>query len=237
MRKILISIFTDFINLILPNKCLTCPYSLLNGENLLCLSCLCEILNTEMNLAINNSELMKKLYGTIPIKYSISFSKFTKKSKIQNLIYNLKYYNKSHIGFFMGLCYGTLILKENFYREIDLIIPVPLHPKKLKLRGYNQSDFFAEGLSKSLSIEWNNKIIKRVVNTSTQTQKGDRWSRWQNINNAFKIENNKYLKGKHILLVDDVITSGSTLESCAKLLLGEGVRNVSIATLSYVEFF
>ncbi len=227
------TLFSDFINIIFPAQCLTCNNFLIKEEEVICLKCFIQISIPDYELNSFNNYVLKKFYGKIPIKYCFTFIKFGKRSKIRYLIHNLKYKDKIKIGEYLGRIYGNKIIEIGFKEEFDFIIPIPLHKKRFNKRGYNQSNYFAKGISKILSIPWNDKYIIRKINTKSQTKISDEWNRWQNIKNAFEIKNAKSLKNKNILLVDDVITSGSTIESCAHELLKNGVANISIATIAY----
>ena len=140
-----------------------------------------------------------------------------KKSKVQNLLHQLKYSNNKKVGEKIGELYGYDLREAVLFSDIDMIIPVPLHPDKLKRRGYNQSEWFANGLSKSLKIEVNTVSLYRKIDSQTQTKKS-RFDRWENVGEIFGIKNEELIRDKSILLVDDVVTTGATLEGCAQVL-------------------
>lgn len=147
------------------------------------------------------------------------------------MVHQLKYKGRKDVGVFLGRLYGQSLIQSPFFNDLDLIIPVPLHPKRLMKRGYNQSDQFGLGLSESMKIPMNNQLLIRSRSTETQTKK-TRFSRWENVNNIFIVKDYEYLSGKKILLIDDVITTGATLESCI-LTLSQipGIR-ISIASIA-----
>ena len=135
------------------------------------------------------------------------------------------------IGKVLGLIYGKELSKSEYYKDIDLVIPVPLHPKKLKKRGYNQSDYFAMGLAKGLNASWLPNGLSRTADSQSQTLRS-RFDRWQNMNSAFGMRNPQKFDGLNVLIVDDVITTGSTLEACAEVLLLIPNVKVSVAAIA-----
>ena len=227
------SLFSDFVDTIFPSECLTCNNFLIKGEEIICLKCIIDLFIPDYKINFVSSYIREKFYGKIIIKHIFSFIKFGKKNKIRLIIHNLKYKDKTIIGEFMGRLYGNFIKEIGYDKEIDLIMPVPLHPKRYQKRGYNQSDFFAKGISETISIPWKKEYIQRKTNTKSQTKIPDEWTRWQNIKNAFEIKKNISLSKKNVLLVDDVMTSGSTLEACSHKLLECGASSISIATVAY----
>jgi ComF family protein len=150
---------------------------------------------------------------------------------VQHLLHELKYNGKMEIGYKLGTLYGGMMRESDFPEGIELIVPVPLHEKKKRKRGYNQSDYFAMGLSESLDIEWLPDALKRNVYTETQTGK-TRFERWGNVGSVFEVKREEKVEDKSILLVDDVITTGATLEACAHALLQGGAGKVSIASIA-----
>ncbi len=173
------------------------------------------------------------LAGRFKFEFSIACLYYYKQSKVQNLIHNFKYKNKPELGVLLGTMYADHIKYFIEAHPVDLIMPVPLHTKKLRQRGYNQSAYFAQGLSEGLGIPADALSLKRVVDTDSQTSMS-RFDRSENMKEAFKVENPSLLKGRHIMLVDDVVTTGSTLEGCALALLDiEGVKiSVAAAAMS-----
>ncbi len=143
----------------------------------------------------------------------------------------MKYQGQQEIGVILGRWYGADLKKASLDKEFDLIIPVPLHASKLRSRGYNQSDTFAKGLSESMDVKWSNKVLYKSVANETQTHK-KRLERWENVKDVYLITNYNEVLDKRILLVDDVVTTGSTLEACAKVLLENGCKEISIATIA-----
>lgn len=160
----------------------------------------------------------------------MAYLRFSKKGKSQKLLHQLKYRNKPEIGEEMGRLYGLLLSKHGYLREWDVIVPVPLHPMKQKRRGYNQSEKFAVGLSKSLGIKVED-LLERKKFTETQTKKS-RLQRLDNVEEVFDLSQGTKIEGLKILLVDDVITTGATLCACANVLLANGAKHVDLATIA-----
>jgi ComF family protein len=169
-------------------------------------------------------------WGKIKIEHAASLFYFEKDSRYQNILHQLKYKGKQNIGIQLGRIFGYHLCNSNF-KTIDAIIPVPLHKKRLRKRGYNQSDMIGIGLSKSMNKPLLNNCVSRVIHTSSQTKK-NRYSRWLNVEGIFKIDDPIKLEGKHILVVDDVVTTGSTIESLVMELLKIKKVKISIVTLA-----
>jgi ComF family protein len=169
-------------------------------------------------------------WGRCLIDKAAAFSFYTRRSRLRNLIHKMKYSGMKEIGYELGHIYGLSLRDTGFTDGMDIIIPVPLHPAKKRARGFNQSDYISAGISDATGIPVNITGMERVVLSVTQTNKG-RFDRWANVEGIFRVTDPESLEGKHILLIDDVITTGSTLESCAgELLKVKGVK-VSIAAL------
>ena len=225
--------FIDLISLLYPELCHACGNSLFRSEKLICLSCLYKLPRTNFHLEKNNT-IEKIFWGRFRLEKASSFLYFAKGGRVQNLMHEFKYRSKKEIGFYLGELYAHDLTKEEWFKDINLIIPVPLHTKKKQIRGYNQSEEIAKGLGKQSSIPIEIETLKRNVASETQTKKS-RFRRWENVSEIFSLENEDKISGKHILLVDDVITTGATLEACAqKLLSVKGVK-VSIASLAYAS--
>ena len=228
MLKQFKSFGSGLLHLLFPNLCEGCQQPLLKGEEVVCLHCEMLIPFTNFHLFPEN-ETAFRLSGRIPFQHATSLTFFTNESLIQHLIHGLKYKSKKQNGIFLGKEIGRSIKVADW--KLDGIIPVPLHPQKEALRGYNQSDIIAEGIAEMLSIPVFKKHLQRVKNTTSQTDK-NRTERIENVSGAFCISKQEELKEKHLLLVDDVLTTGATLESCALCLLQIPNVKISIATIA-----
>lgn len=230
MKSQLLSEFKAFTHLIYPRCCITCGSPLSNEEKELCISCLLTLPKTDFHNSSFNP-LNKILKGRIKVRSIHSYYYFDKGLRVQRLLHHIKYSGKRDLAVQIGEWYGYDLKKCGVYEDIHYILPVPLHESRLKVRGYNQSEAFAEGLSKSLNIELGKNLVVRNTNTTTQTKKS-RIQRWENVSNVFQIPFPEILKNKNILLVDDVITTGATLEACAQEILNAGINSLRIATIA-----
>lgn len=224
------SIFHDLIQLVFPENCLVCNESLIEGESIICLSCLYKLPKTNHHLNAEN-ETAKRFWGKVRIENTIAFYEFQKGNSIQKLLHALKYKGEQEVGKVFGIQIAQVLQENQCLKDIDIIIPVPLHAKRLKKRGYNQSECFANGLSQILNKEVNTTSLFRAIENPTQTKKAV-YERWENTQGIFELAEMDSLTNKHILLVDDVITTGSTLEACAQVLLQAKGSKVSILTIA-----
>lgn len=223
----------DTLCLFYPRLCLACEKKHLPPRQILCPSCDFNLPRTDFHLHQEN-EFTQKLWGRVNIHTATSLFYFLKKSKTQHLIHNLKYKGKREVGIILGKMLGEKLAKTPLYQDIDLIVPIPLHYKKEIQRGYNQSDMFAQGLFEAMEIPWTKNALLRKIHTQTQTKKS-RIERFQNVMEAFEIKQPRLLENKHILLVDDVLTTGATLEAGALKLLNVSGVKVSLATIAFAK--
>lgn len=225
--------FSDLLSLFYPNLCCACGNHLFKGEELICTFCRYHLPQTNYHLEKDNP-LSKHFWGKVEVFSAAAYYYFRKGEKVQEMIHKLKYKGRKEIGERIGELYGYELLKSEWFNTINYIIPVPLHPSRERKRGYNQSEMFANGLAKSMKKVSLPYALKRETASSTQTRKS-RYSRWENVNSIFAHATGVDLQHKHILLVDDVITTGSTLEACVQALSKiEGIK-VSIASIAYAE--
>lgn len=221
----------DILNVLFPKNCLACKSLLLQSEEILCLRCRDELPFTNEHLITDNAT-MGKFYGRVPIEFAASLLYFSKGGIIQQLIHNLKYKNHPEISLFLGNLYAHQLTKTKLLEDITAIIPVPLHKSKKKLRGYNQVDGFAQAISNLFDIEINNKILIKTIKTSSQTTK-NRFQRKNKKKEVFDVDFTQITKEhNHFLLLDDILTTGNTLESCCKKLLQIPNTKITILCLA-----
>ncbi len=220
----------DFLSLFIPEICITCEDKLLASENYICLKCLYDLPRTNFH-KIEGNQVEQLFWGRVKIEKATSWFYFRKGSRYQSLIHFLKYKGLKELGEVLGESFASEISNSNYFNSIDVIVPVPLHKKKKKKRGYNQSEWIAKGMAKILNVPVSSENLVRLKHTNTQTRKS-RFERWENVEDIFQVLDPGSLEGKHILLVDDVVTTGSTLEACAFSLLKHKNIKVSIATLA-----
>lgn len=227
------TLWNDFLSLIYPRYCLGCRGSLKRGEELLCTRCLYDLPKSNYHLYANNP-VRNRLAGRLPLRFGWAFLKFRKTGIVQHLLHQLKYQSSPEIGVMLGLVYGKELKSHGFHSYFDLIIPVPLHRDRLRERGYNQSSKFAEGLSAGMEVPWSESVAVRSRYGSTQT-KMDRAKRWENVKDAFEVSESSEIYEKRLLLVDDVITTGATLEACGLHLMAAGCRELSVACIAEAQ--
>ena len=223
----------DVISLLFPELCNGCGRHLFYGEKEICTKCLFDLPFTDYHLFADN-RVAKQLWGRLPCNAAMAMLYFKKGTKVQNLIHSLKYKDKTAVGVKLGYLLGERLKLSEQYTTIDLIIPVPLHPKKERTRGYNQSKYIADGIAEVLNVPVSNSHLLRKLATSSQTKKS-RYIRYENMQDVFQISNAEELKQLHVLLVDDVITTGSTLEACGNSLLTANIAKLSIAAVAFAE--
>jgi ComF family protein len=224
---------TDFISLLFPELCQSCGVSLITGEELICTDCLYHLPFTNFHLRPDNM-VARQFWGKINLEAAYAMCYFTKGGKMQHLMHQFKYKGVQKIGNLLGNIAGGQLAASPAFSSAALIIPVPLHKSRLRKRGYNQSLCFAEGLSQKLNALVEDNNLVRIRATETQTHRS-RFSRFENMQQVFALNNPGKLVNKHVILVDDVVTTGSTLEACgAELLKVEGLK-LSIATIACAE--
>lgn len=224
---------THLINLLFPKLCVGCTNVLVQQENILCIECLHDLPVT--NLHASNSNVIKNVfYGTVVLEHATALFYYPKKGTIRKLIHQLKYRNREEISDYLGKWLGTELKESELYKSVDVVVPVPLHKKRMKERGYNQVEKFGIAIAENLKAAYNDEVLLRTKNTTTQTVK-DRITRWKNVQTIFEVVDLKSLQGKHILLVDDVITTGATIKACVKELNRIKGIKLSLAVMAYTE--
>lgn len=222
----------NLLNLIYPETCFGCNELILKNEGKICSSCLHDLPQT-FHHKIKENNVVEKFYGLLPLEFGTSFLYFKSDGIVKQLIHNLKYRGKEEIGTYLGNIYASDLKELTIEYNVSEIIPVPLHPKRLKKRGYNQVTTFCEALSNQLNIPLNDSLLVRNLYTETQTHKDKEARQYQT--NLFEAKFTEQDFGKHFLLVDDVITTGATLEKCAKALLEIPNAKVSIVTIAFTQ--
>ena len=221
------------LNLLFPKLCMGCDSLLLQNEKIICTNCNHHLPYTNHHILAGN-DTTKKFYGIIPVEFSAAMLYFHQKGIVQNLIHNLKYKKHQEIGTLLGKWYAEDLKEIAKKHNFTEIIPVPLHKKRLQERGYNQVTTFCEALSKNLHINYNDKLLFRNLYSKTQTKK-NKEQRNEVTKSLFDVTFTEADYDKHFLLVDDVITSGATLEACAKALLKIPNAKISIVTIAYTD--
>lgn len=224
------NLFNDFKHLFYPHICSGCGSDILADDNMLCAKCFVSLPAT-LYARYANNPIEKIFTGRITIEAAHAEFYFAKESLIQHLVHQLKYKSNKEIGIYLGEMMGRSIQNSRRFENIDALIPLPLYPDKERKRGYNQAAVICEGMSVVMNVPILYNVLVRRRFTETQTKK-HRAERWENVEGSFTVKNEEKIKGKHLLLVDDVITTGATLEaSGSRLLKSEGVK-LSIATLT-----
>jgi ComF family protein len=224
------NLLNDFISLFYPKYCNVCGNSLVKNEECICSHCLIKLPKTNFYLD-NQNPLTYLFLGKVKIEAVTAGFYFKKGSKMQHVIHLLKYKGVREVGFYLGYLIGLDQMENEIFQSVNILVPIPLHPNKIKKRGYNQSEIIATGIQKALQKPMDNHSLIRFIETETQTKKS-MYNRWENTNNIFRVIHPEIFIGKHILLIDDVITTGSTLEAAANTLLQISDTRVSIACLA-----
>ena len=220
---------SDLIDLIFPRYCVVCGETLSSQEKDICISCLHSIPKIER---VHIAEIEKTFWGKIEIERATSYIYYHKQSPYNNIIHQLKYKNHPEVGERFSYLAAREITQTGFFDGIDAIVPLPLSRKKQRKRGYNQCDYIAAGLSRATGIPVIKGAVIRSTSNETQTHK-NRNERWKNVEGIFTLSNASLLEGKHILLIDDILTTGATLTNCASTIqLGCNCKT-SIFTLAY----
>jgi len=223
-------LFHNFFALFYPHSCHSCGESLVSNEDCICTTCKIKLPFTFYSKEKEN-KLTQFFWGRMPVESGAALLYFQKGGNVQHLIHQFKYKGYQEIGNLLGLMLGAELKESQYYQGLDVVVPVPLHPAKMKTRGFNQSEVFGGGLAEALGIKQVSDGLVRVISTSTQTKK-TRFKRWENVKTVFEINNPNQFENKNILLVDDVVTTGATLEACANMLLQIKGTKLWLATIA-----
>jgi ComF family protein len=231
MQREIVSWWKCVESLLFPELCPGCGNHLYEEEEIICVGC-------RMSLPYTHDQYQqipaveKVFQGRVPIEAASAYLFFHKHSAVQRLLHQLKYQGHRELGTLLGKMHAHQFLEKPAFQNIDCCIPIPLHPQKLKARGYNQAEVIATGIAEVTETTLLNKAMRRQSFTETQTHKS-RYNRYENMQGVFALNEPDEIYGKHVLLVDDVVTTGSTIESCASILLSHGARAVSVACVAY----
>ncbi len=227
------SFIQDVLHLLYPHLCIGCGSDLLEPQETLCLYCNNELPKTAF-ASLENNPVEKILLGRLPIEAAHSEYYFSKGQLIQHMIHALKYKGNKAVGQFLGAQIGSTLLQSSRFKHIDLILPLPMFAAKEYKRGYNQATIIAQGIAAQMNKTCQNNLLYRTHATQTQTTK-DRSTRWENVRKSFGIKDPHSVKGKNILLVDDVITTGATLEACGQLIADIPQTKLYIVTAAFAS--
>ncbi len=225
--------FNDFIDLFYPDSCLGCQAPLVSNESTLCLQCLNELPQTQFHLLKNNA-VEQVFIGRCHLQKATSFLYFSKGGIVQSMMHALKYKGRKEVAELLGSLAAQKLLKDGFFDDIDILAPIPLHPKKLALRGFNQSQLIASSMGAVSNIPVSDDNLIRTTHTDSQTKKA-RFARWLNVESVFELKEPQLLYNKHVLLIDDVITTGATVEACVTKLQSLPHIKVSLFTLGVAK--
>ena len=223
--------YEALVHVFYPSLCYGCNNELIQGDQFICMQCQTELGRTAFE-TIRNNPVEKLFWGRADIQFAASTFYYIDKTPLQQIIHQIKYRQEKklgiHMGEIMGIHGSALINAFN----IDLCIPMPLHPKKEYKRGYNQASLLCEGMYKQTGIPYNEKALVRNENTRTQTKKS-RIERWENVASVFDVDEPMIIKDKHVMLVDDVVTTGASTEACVNVLMQHGAKSVGIYSLAF----
>ena len=223
--------FHHLMHLFFPHVCESCGNNVLHNDTVLCAACYNNLPVTGF-IESKHNLVEQKFYGQLPVEAAGAAYYFTKEGMLQHLMKNLKYHNNKEIGFYLGKQLGNMLKQTDRFNNVDIILPLPLNNRREKKRGYNQAAIIAEGIN----TVWKKPVItnslERKIFTETQTHK-DRISRWQSMKNVFAVTNASAIAGKNILLIDDIITTGATLEACGEKIIAIPNTKLFIAAVAF----
>ncbi len=221
----------DLLHLIFPEICPACMEALPAGDSAICPSCFAKLPRTEFHL-IRENPTQQMFAGRYPFHLVSSAFYFEKGGSVQRILHEIKYRNGTKLAMQLGTAYAVELREAAFFPSNPIFVPVPLHPLKLHRRGYNQASFLARGMAEAFPSGQMWEGLKRTKDTESQTRKG-RFARWQNVEDVFTLKEKIPEACEHVILVDDVLTTGATLEACAHAFRKAGIHPVSAVTLAF----
>ncbi|MCB9262399.1 MAG: ComF family protein [Flavobacteriales bacterium] len=220
----------SFVQLIYPNLCFLCGDGLVKGESGICIGCDASLPKT-LYWEYNNNPIYNSMHARCGIEHASAYLFFQKQNKVQKIMHRFKYHGDKILGMEMGRRFGLRLKEVDLLADVDVVMAIPLHISKQMQRGFNQSEILAEGIAQSLRKKTDFKALKRNIANSSQTTK-NRIERWENVESIFSVNIPKSVSGKHILLIDDVFTTGATMEACIEAIQKANANKISIATLA-----
>lgn len=222
------NLISDFAGLFFPDVCHICGNSLFKNEQIVCTPCYIHFPETNFHDDMKNP-VARVFWGRVPLEAATALYYYRKGGSVQKLIHLMKYNGHKDIGIYFGNLIGSVISETSLFDNIDCVLPIPLHRKKLQKRGFNQAELIAKGINEVLNLTIDTHSVIRNWASDTQTKKS-RYTRWENVGNIFKLQTEENIIGKHILVVDDVITTGATMEACLNVLLQ--IKNIKLSVVS-----
>jgi ComF family protein len=220
----------SLMHMFFPALCAACGQPLHSSERMICFGCRYRLPRTHFHLQRGNP-IEQIFWGRVPLKAASAYYYFRKEGRVQRLLHQLKYKGAAELGREVGRMYGRDLSRSPVFSSATLVVPVPLAAEKQRIRGYNQSTVFAEGIAERLQLDMQAEGLRKIQHNETQTRKS-RYARWENVSGIYQVNTSMNMHGKNVLLVDDVVTTGATLESCARALLQSGAESVSIACIA-----
>lgn len=220
----------DFAALFLPRRCSACDTGLMRFERSICMDCLEDLPRTRFHDDPLNP-VERLFHGKVLLGAASAFLHFNRSGKVQHLLHRLKYASDREAGLVLGRLMAEDLMTSVRFRDVDTFLPVPLHPRKERMRGYNQSQVLVDGMREVWPLPSAGKDLLRVVRTPSQTRRG-RLDRWRNVKEAFQLPDPEAFRDRHVLLVDDVVTTGATIEGCVKALSGVPGLRISLCTVA-----
>ncbi len=228
------SFLTELLDFVSPRACAICGRRLPAGDLLLCPVCLLHLPLTNFAAEAYDNPMVRLFWGQFPIERAAALFFFTPQSDCSQLIYDLKYHRQPHLGQLLGNMIAHHFAQHHFFDGIDAIVPVPITRMRRWKRGYNQSEEIARGLHDETGIPVMRHVVKRISFNSSQTRKSI-WERQQNVENVFRLQHAEHISGKHVLIVDDIVTTGATVRACAKELAKAGDVRISVLSIGYTK--